>query len=369
MSDTSSTTLAAATLVIEFGERLDLRRLDGDTTIGRDRGCTIVLDHPTVSRSHARLFRDSRGWHFEDLGSQNGSRLGDRPASAARSLADGCELRIGRVRAWFFTTALPQGWMPPVGPRPAGKLIRCTCGHIGWAPMTSGSGSLRCNACGREIARRDPDADVPTVARALSVAEMPTVRVERPRPTPAPMLQTSIVAPPPPTIVAVAALPAVAAPLAPDPIREPAAEDCAACHTSIAANEAVHTCPECAATMHHDCWTENRGCATYGCPQVGVLDRDSGEDSAPADDPAPATPANDDPMQCGIAMAVFALASLPLFGAPAVGYAAYQLMGADRTLAGRRRIVCAAMSGLAGLVGLICSARFWLGMRLWSVGS
>jgi sigma-B regulation protein RsbU (phosphoserine phosphatase) len=41
--------------------------------LGREAGCDIVLDHTSVSRHHARIFRDPFGrWIIEDLESQNG---------------------------------------------------------------------------------------------------------------------------------------------------------------------------------------------------------------------------------------------------------------------------------------------------------
>lgn len=35
-------------------------------TIGRSRDCTITLPHVSVSRLHARLTQDSRGWTLSD---------------------------------------------------------------------------------------------------------------------------------------------------------------------------------------------------------------------------------------------------------------------------------------------------------------
>jgi hypothetical protein len=31
------------------------------------------------------------------------------------------------------------------------------------------------------------------------------------------------------------------------------------------------TCPDCAMTFHAECWQENLGCSSYGCPQVNCL--------------------------------------------------------------------------------------------------
>lgn len=313
-SSTPSADPAMATLLIECAEdKLEPRTIGSDTTIGRDRRCAVMIDHPTVSRQHARIYHDTRGWHFVDLGSQNGSRLGETRASAVSALRDGVELRIGRVRAWFFSGTVPADWSPPDVPQLAGKLIRCTCGHIGWAPIKAGDGLLKCTACGREIVRRDP-----TSPRTPNVATT--------------------------------------------------AVDCAACHTMIAPGEAMHTCSECAATMHAGCWDENRGCATYGCSQVGVLDAASAEPPS-ASEPAPSEAAPQPPAlsdsfkQSMMAVAAFAGAGLLTFGVPPIGYGAWLLVTDDVHGEGKRRFIWAATSFAAGVVGFACSGRWWLGVH------
>jgi hypothetical protein len=47
---------------------------------------------------------------------------------------------------------------------------------------------------------------------------------------------------------------------------------CGICQSRINVGEEMTSCRECALTFHADCWSENRGCAAYGCPQVGVLE-------------------------------------------------------------------------------------------------
>ncbi len=41
---------------------------------------------------------------------------------------------------------------------------------------------------------------------------------------------------------------------------------CPFCRFPIKKDEEVITCPDCQATLHADCWRENGGCTTYGCP-------------------------------------------------------------------------------------------------------
>jgi hypothetical protein len=59
---------------------------------------------------------------------------------------------------------------------------------------------------------------------------------------------------------------------APAPLGEDAAPKCPYCLAAIAAGEETHTCPSCHSVYHHECWTENGGCAVYGCAQVPVVE-------------------------------------------------------------------------------------------------
>jgi hypothetical protein len=75
--------------------------LSGDRVVlGRSRDCDIVLDDPNVSRHHAELFLDTRGWTIKDLESTNGVKLnGERVGSAL--LNPGDEITLGLARLTF----------------------------------------------------------------------------------------------------------------------------------------------------------------------------------------------------------------------------------------------------------------------------
>jgi transcriptional regulator with GAF, ATPase, and Fis domain len=62
--------------------------------VGRDPGCDLVIDHPSVSRQHAELYRDGERWHVRDLGSKNGSFV-DGIAISDHPLPEHCWLRLG----------------------------------------------------------------------------------------------------------------------------------------------------------------------------------------------------------------------------------------------------------------------------------
>jgi pSer/pThr/pTyr-binding forkhead associated (FHA) protein len=61
--------------------------------------CDFVVAHPTVSRRHARLKVAGDALQVEDLGSTNGTVLGDQPLRAGEpmTLHAGSKLRLGDV--------------------------------------------------------------------------------------------------------------------------------------------------------------------------------------------------------------------------------------------------------------------------------
>jgi len=62
--------------------------------IGRDDGCSLILDDDSASRFHARLTEVGDGLCVEDLGSKNGTLLNGVAVRSAR-LNSGDELVIG----------------------------------------------------------------------------------------------------------------------------------------------------------------------------------------------------------------------------------------------------------------------------------
>ena len=79
-------------------------------TIGRLEGNDLILDHPSVSRVHARLWIEAGRVYLEDLGSSNGTFIGERRlAKGWRSLLKpGQNMRFGDVGA-VFTASAPAG--------------------------------------------------------------------------------------------------------------------------------------------------------------------------------------------------------------------------------------------------------------------
>lgn len=76
------------------------------TTIGRRADQGIVLNHPSVSRSHARIELGERGAAIVDLGSTNGTLVdGLRLRGARASIRGGERIEIGAVMLEFLTSS------------------------------------------------------------------------------------------------------------------------------------------------------------------------------------------------------------------------------------------------------------------------
>jgi DNA-binding winged helix-turn-helix (wHTH) protein len=77
----------------------------GASIVGRDPSCEIWLDHATVSRRHARIVASRSRVELEDLGSKNGTQVGDAPLTGTTALRDGDELRFGQVLLTYRDSA------------------------------------------------------------------------------------------------------------------------------------------------------------------------------------------------------------------------------------------------------------------------
>jgi pSer/pThr/pTyr-binding forkhead associated (FHA) protein len=65
-------------------------------TIGRAKDSTIVLDDDYASNNHARLVPNGTTWMLEDVGSTNGTLLGNAKVSSPVPVKVGSRIKIGR---------------------------------------------------------------------------------------------------------------------------------------------------------------------------------------------------------------------------------------------------------------------------------
>jgi DNA-binding winged helix-turn-helix (wHTH) protein len=77
--------------------------VEGDNVLGRDEDVTVRIDVPGVSRRHACIRVEGGRATIEDLGSKNGTFVGDGefPIAGRVSLPDGAQFRLGRVLLLF----------------------------------------------------------------------------------------------------------------------------------------------------------------------------------------------------------------------------------------------------------------------------
>jgi DNA-binding winged helix-turn-helix (wHTH) protein len=100
---------ASPTLPPRFRLVLDTREiqlLEGENVIGRDPGAALWIDHPSVSRRHARIVVQHGKATLEDLKSKNGTHVNAKPVSGRVKLMDGDEVRIG-PETMVFRAASP----------------------------------------------------------------------------------------------------------------------------------------------------------------------------------------------------------------------------------------------------------------------
>ena len=80
-----------------------------ENLIGRGRGCDIILNLTSVSRSHATLIRDSAGvWKYNDLDSKNGSLINGAPVKQPTVLKAGDILTIGGSDFTLYPVSLQE---------------------------------------------------------------------------------------------------------------------------------------------------------------------------------------------------------------------------------------------------------------------
>jgi DNA-binding winged helix-turn-helix (wHTH) protein len=83
-----------------IGERVAPLR-EGDNIVGRDPGVDVWIDSPNASRRHARLRVTGATVTVEDLGSKNGTFIGEIKVTAAVSVGDGEALLFGSTSSVY----------------------------------------------------------------------------------------------------------------------------------------------------------------------------------------------------------------------------------------------------------------------------
>ena len=74
---------------------------EGDNLVGRGADAAVWIDAPGVSRHHARIVVRQGEAMLEDLGSKNGTYVGDSRVSIPHRLVNGDQIRLGSVVLTF----------------------------------------------------------------------------------------------------------------------------------------------------------------------------------------------------------------------------------------------------------------------------
>jgi pSer/pThr/pTyr-binding forkhead associated (FHA) protein len=86
-----------AVAIVEGGNKGEVISLDqAPLLIGRGNDAAIRLDDDYVSTRHARIGASGDQWYVEDLGSTNGTYVGNSRISQPTAISLGTQIRIGK---------------------------------------------------------------------------------------------------------------------------------------------------------------------------------------------------------------------------------------------------------------------------------
>jgi pilus assembly protein CpaF len=128
------------------GRRIDLR--EGEVTLGRSRGCGVVLRDPSVSRGHALLSVRQGRVTLQDLRSSNGTYVNGKRLDKETVVEDGDRLVIGETE--LFLRRVRAGQAAPEGRRIETGEVSLFCPDCG-LPIHGAAGG-RCPGCGADLA-------------------------------------------------------------------------------------------------------------------------------------------------------------------------------------------------------------------------
>jgi hypothetical protein len=366
-----------ASLVIQSGDLIQAASFSHRVLIGRKAFNGVQFGQRVVSRIHAWIDKQGDSFYIADAHSRGGTFVNGQRIEGKSTLHDGDEIKIGPAKMTYRDAdALPDGSVTfeiaEDGSNPAfenpGILLSCSCGAPMWVPASMAGAYGRCATCHGEITV--PGEPASGIRRPLtpndSIVDMPAITQ--------------------PVELGSSARPFD--PLAADmplPRPQPSARVCGICQSQILPGEVTTSCPDCSQTYHAECWRENRGCAAYGCAQVGALDRQFTEDSnsppvgeldelavaAAAPSPARAAESRKESFPWDFALlggSVFgSVLGAFTFGLPPLAVGAASAVYAMRSRNGNGRIatVSAVICLFGVALGVVISRFVWFNVPLW----
>lgn len=133
--------MASILILAEGQDPIRLGLAQGEVFVGRMPGNDLVLDDPTISRRHARIFRKGNAILLEDLGSRAGCHVGGRRITGPTPIRVGEAFLLGEV-------ALRLEYEPAPAPSHGQETIAITLpvvevrGPSGWCSQASGNSDL-----------------------------------------------------------------------------------------------------------------------------------------------------------------------------------------------------------------------------------
>ncbi|MCB9475301.1 MAG: FHA domain-containing protein [Deltaproteobacteria bacterium] len=99
------------TLKIKVGD--EVIRVANVMVIGRDAGLDLILNDPSVSRRHARIYRDSSRYFLEDLGSVAGTKRNEEAINCPVALEQGDILSFAGISCEVISAPKPRAFSNP----------------------------------------------------------------------------------------------------------------------------------------------------------------------------------------------------------------------------------------------------------------
>ena len=134
--------------------------------IGRGDTCDIRLDHTSVSREHCVLHKviDAEGerWAVEDLGSFNGTKVGETPILGRTRVYEKDRIGCGRIRLTFHLGAMPPEDKAPDAIDTMATMPCSQCG--GWFSIAKRKpgDTMKCPHCGAsQVVGAPAKSDIP----------------------------------------------------------------------------------------------------------------------------------------------------------------------------------------------------------------
>ncbi len=144
-------------LSLPNGARIQLNHWEN--IIGRSKSSDVLMDYPTMSRTHAALIRDNQGrWQIFDLGSKGGIKVNGKHVEGSAGVKNGDLISLGGVELVLIAmTTTEERAQADSRVRP-GKVIRPAATLFFLTEFQILLGLQLCIAQGKELSPAVPSA-------------------------------------------------------------------------------------------------------------------------------------------------------------------------------------------------------------------